>query len=80
MSGENDSRLIDAGRVQAGAPRRVFSVRLNEEEMAAVEGWRQANNVPTVEEALRELVRLGLLGELSQAYEVVKSIRNSVDG
>ena len=80
MSAENNSRLIDAGRTEGRAPYDRFTVTLNNEELAAVEGWRQANNLPTTESALRELVRLGLLSDLSQAYDVVKSIRNSVDG
>ncbi len=80
MSGENNSRFIDAGRVEVGARHECFSVMLNDEELSAVEGWRLANNIPTTESAIRELVRLGLLGELAQAYDVVKSIRKSVDG
>ena len=80
MSGENKSRLIDPGRAESGAPDCCFSVTLNEEELSAVDGWRRANNIPTTEGAIRELLRLGLLSELSRAYDVVKSIRNSVDG
>lgn len=79
MSGDIDPRLMDAERAENAGSYGCFSVVLNDEEAAAVEGWRLANNIPTTESALRELVRLGLLSELSQAYDVVKSIRNSVD-
>ncbi len=43
-------------------------VRLNDEELAAVEGWRQANMFGSRAEALRELVRLGLLSEIGRIY------------
>lgn len=79
MAGDKDTCLIDAGRANGDAPLDHFSLSLNAEEAAAVEGWRSANKVSSTENALRELVRLGLLSELSQAYDVVKSIRKSVD-
>ncbi len=50
---------------------RAFSheeVRLNDEELAAVEGWRQANMFASRADALRELVRLGLLSEIGRIY------------
>lgn len=43
-------------------------VRLSEEELAAVEGWRQANMFASRADALRELVRLGLLSEIGRIY------------
>ena len=47
---------------------RQEEVRLNEEELAAVEGWRQANRYGSRAEALRALVRLGLLSEIGRIY------------
>ncbi len=53
---------------------------LNNEEFAAVEGWRAANNLPSMAHAVRELLRLGLLSEISKVYGVVSAVRDSVDG
>lgn len=57
---------------------RPLILTLNVEEQAAVEGWRSANNVPTLEQAVRELLRLGLLSEISKIHSVVTSVRKSV--
>lgn len=54
-------------------------VLLDEEQLAAVEGWRSANLIPTRPEALRELVRLGLLSEIAKIHQLVSDIRASVD-
>lgn len=56
-----------------------FSVVLNAEELSAVKGWKYANDADSTPQALRELVRLGLLSEISGAYGLIKSIRQSVD-
>lgn len=50
-------------------------VPLNEEERAAVEGWRAANALETSADAVRELVRLGLLSEIARAYRSVTQPR-----
>ena len=77
---ENIARFFPDLDECAEVPKSVeISVTLNSAEAAAVEGWRKANNVATTSLALRELVRLGLLSELSDAYDVVSSIRRSVD-
>ena len=55
------------------------SVVMSGEEAAAIEGWRVANGVPTFDQAARELVRLGLLSEISKAYGVVSAVRESVE-
>ena len=55
-------------------------LELDSEEFAAVEGWRVANNLPTTAHAVRELLRLGLLSEISKVFGVVSAVRESVDG
>lgn len=47
----------------------IVEVRFNEEEISAVEGWRQANDFSTREDAVRHLVRLGLLSEIGRIYQ-----------
>lgn len=51
-------------------------VTLSDEQMAAVDGWRAANRIADRSEAVRELVRLGLLGEIARVYQLVAKIRD----
>lgn len=44
-------------------------VSLNRDELTAVEGWRQANDHMSREDAIRHLVRLGLLSEIGRIYK-----------
>ena len=53
-------------------PMELISVPLSAEELAAVEGWRVANNFKTRGAAARHLIRLGLLGEIGRLYQSVK--------
>lgn len=46
-------------------------VILTDEEIAAVEGWRRANRYDCRADALRALVRLGLLSEIGRVYRAV---------
>ncbi len=46
-------------------------VSLDREQMAAAEGWRAAHGIADQAEALGELVRLGLLGEVAKIYRLV---------
>jgi hypothetical protein len=46
-------------------------VALNHEQMAAAEGWRAAHGIEDRAEALGELVRLGLLGEVAKIYRLI---------
>lgn len=50
---------------------RRIEVVLNDEQFAALEGWRFANRVADRSEAVRELVRLGLLAEIGRVYRLV---------
>lgn len=50
-------------------------VTLNHEQMAAAEGWRAAHGITDRAEALGELVRLGLLGEVTKIYRLVSGGR-----
>lgn len=46
-----------------------IEIPLSKEELAAVEGWRQANDFASRESAVRHLVRLGLLSEIGRIYQ-----------
>jgi hypothetical protein len=50
-------------------------VTLNHEQMAAAEGWRAAHGIESRAEALGELVRLGLLGEVAKIYRLIGGSR-----
>jgi hypothetical protein len=52
-------------------------VALNDEQMAAVEGWRMAHGISDQADALGELVRLALLGEIAKIYRLVSDNRSS---
>ena len=54
-------------------------VTLSEAELSAVEGWRKANNIPHLPQAVRSLIRVGLLSQISESYDVVNALRDSVD-
>lgn len=62
--------MNDGGRE---APSVDILVPLSDEELAAVEGWRKANNVDSREDAIRALVRLGLLSEIGRIYRSVST-------
>lgn len=74
---DRNRALNDAASHSASMHR--FEVLLDDEQLAAVEGWRSANLIPTRPEALRELVRLGLLSEIAKIHQLVADIRASVD-
>ncbi len=57
----------------------AIKVSLANEELAAVEGWRAANLIDSVPDAVRELVRLGLLSEIARVHQLVADIRASVN-
>jgi len=61
------------------ALRRV-EVTFTEEQYAALEGWRSANRVGDRSEAVRELVRLGLLAEIARVYRLVVGVSDADDG
>jgi Arc/MetJ-type ribon-helix-helix transcriptional regulator len=52
-------------------PVELVTVQLSHEEVAAVEGWRVANNLKSRSDAMRQLVRMGLLGEIGRLYQSV---------
>lgn len=65
--------MNDGGRE---APSIEILVPLSDEELSAVEGWRKANNVESREDAIRALVRLGLLSEIGRIYQSVSNPDN----
>jgi hypothetical protein len=50
-------------------------VTLNNEQLAAVEGWRLAHGIAEQSDALGELVRLGLLSEIAKIFRLVSENR-----
>ena len=54
---------------------------MNEEVLAAVEGWRQAHGMRDRSEAMSELVILGLMSEIGRIYRLATGSRDSsIDG
>ena len=51
-------------------------VALDDEQMAAAEGWRSAHGISNQAEALGELIRLGLLSEIAKIYRLVADNRS----
>lgn len=50
-------------------------ISMNDELIAAVEGWRSAHGLSEQSEALGELVRLGLMSEIAKIYRLVADTR-----
>lgn len=73
----DDSRDIQKRR-RASASNDAINVSLAGEELAAVEGWRAANLIASLPDAVRELVRIGLLSEIAKVHQLVEDIRASV--
>ncbi|MEM8538256.1 MAG: hypothetical protein AAGF56_10385 [Pseudomonadota bacterium] len=57
------------------APDKI-EVPMSREELAAVEGWQQANQINSREAAIRQLVRLGLLSEIGRIYSENSAAEN----
>lgn len=55
------------------------SVVLQGEQAAAVEGWRVANRIDSQPEAVRELVRIGLLSEIGRIYRMIAEGRELLE-
>lgn len=55
-------------------PVELITLHLSHEEIAAVDGWRVANNLKSRSDAARQLIRLGLLGEIGRLYQSVTRI------
>lgn len=67
-SNEGNGRAHGLG-IRTG--QRRLEVTLTEEQFAALEGWRYANRVGDRSEAVRELVRIGLLSEIGRVYRLI---------
>lgn len=59
------------------AARRPVEVALNDEVLAAVEGWRQAHGMTNQSEALGELILLGLMSEIGRVYRLATGARDA---
>ncbi len=57
------------------AQRHHAVVTLNDEQLAAVEGWRTAHGIAAQSDALGELVRLGLLSEIAKIFRLISDNR-----
>ncbi len=67
---------IDVSRSEGDGWVKVsFSGELGE----AVEGWRVANGLASRSDAVKELVRLGLLSEIAKVYGMVSGMRDEAD-
>ena len=69
-----------AGAPYAANPKKLkrhhVVVALNDEQMAATEGWRTAHHIADQSEALGELIRIGLLSEIAKIYRLVSDRRS----
>lgn len=72
---EQVENRADRARAEKSARRYNVLVELDYEQMAAAEGWRMAHGIPSQAEALGELVRIGLLGEIAKIYRLVSDNR-----
>jgi len=52
-------------------------VSLSDREMAALEGWRIANAMDSHADAVRQLVRRGLLEEIGRVYRSLRGERRA---
>lgn len=78
MSGEiNVNCDLRIGRLgqENRAQRHHAVVTLNDEQLAAVEGWRTAHGIAAQSDALGELVRIGLLSEIAKIFRLVSDNR-----
>ena len=79
MAGEEIGKRSPA-RSSAGSngSRRSIEVSLvlTGEQAAAVEGWRVANQIDSHPEAVKELVRIGLLSEIGRIYRMIAGSRD----
>jgi len=80
MAKEIDINSVNVNAETVTPASDYHSVLLSHEELQAVESWRRVNNIPSTAQAMRELIRLGLLSEISKSFDVVTSIRRSVEG
>ncbi len=74
--GLRTSDSIDVDRRQGGSN---ITVGLDGELAQAVRGWKDANGVDTIAEAVLELVRIGLLSEIAKVYGMVSDMRDRDD-
>ena len=73
-----DGTAGDVSRSKERSGRRFnVVVTLNDEQMAAAEGWRSAHGISNQSEALGELSRLGLLSEIAKIYRLVCDNRDA---
>ncbi len=60
---------------ESSARRHRVLAKLSDEQMAAAEGWRLAHGITEQSDALGELIRLGLLSEITKIYKLVSDNR-----
>ncbi len=67
-------RLVDLDNVSQASRHHVI-VALDDEQLAAVEGWRIAQGIAEQPDALSTLVRIGLLSEIAKIYRLIADNR-----
>lgn len=72
----SEGSVLKGGQPLDATPKRHhLLVTMNDELIAAVEGWRSAHGLSEQSEALGELVRLGLMSEIAKIYRLVADNR-----
>lgn len=72
----NDDSETTGGERSRSRGGHLVLVSLNDEQYAAVEGWRAARGIDNQPEALGELVRIGLLSEIAKIFRFVTDLRS----
>jgi hypothetical protein len=64
---------------EEGGPRHCVLIEVDDELLAAVDGWRHAHGLRQTE-AIGQLIRFGLLSEIAKIYRLVSDKRPSDRG
>lgn len=72
-SGNRDSSTTY--RARSANVSRIVSVELAGESLAAIEAWREVHRLPTLEQAVEELLRKALMDEISGIEDLVAKAR-----
>lgn len=79
MASEHDRQGFEAQLAERSDEDVVVTLALPANIFSAVEGWRTSMQLASTEDALRELVRLGLLGEIAKSYETLNAVKRTLD-
>jgi hypothetical protein len=79
VKNSENGRQIDVDITDKTERRINVTIELTGEQAAAVEGWSAANRISSHKEAVRELVRIGLLSEIGRIYRMISDGRDRDD-